>query len=220
MGWRDRAEAGKTGVIWALAAAALAAQACAAGAAPTYYYYGFDLDAAALFGEDASTAVEGGVEAAPASSGSSSGAMDPSASGSSSAGGDDSSAPSGPTSGGSTGPDPGGASSGGADAGAGPCSASTCPMGCCDPTQGCLSFGLDTACGKGGAACQNCTMVGATCNNGSCVTPGGTGSSGMFATPACNPMKCQPNILTCWGPPCCKSDGTCGCRQLGLAPCM
>ena len=216
MGWRDRAEAGTTGVIWALAAAALVAQACAAGAPPTQYYYGFDLDGAALFAGDATTVDDAGGDADSASSGSSSGSTDPAASG----GGADSSAPSGSPSAGGTGPDNGGASTGDVDAAPGPCSPTTCPTGCCDPAQGCTSFGLDTACGTGGAVCQNCTMVGATCNNGTCVTPGGTGSSGKFSTPGCNAMMCPLNILTCWGPPCCKSDGTCGCRQLGLAPCM
>lgn len=44
--------------------------------------------------------------------------------------------------------------------------------GCCDAAGVCISSGALTACGIGGAACQDCTAInGATCTDGSCVSP-------------------------------------------------
>jgi len=54
------------------------------------------------------------------------------------------------------------------------CDASTCPDGCCDSQAQCLPGNLDTACGKGGAACDACA-AGNTCVNNACSSPAGCG---------------------------------------------
>ena len=50
--------------------------------------------------------------------------------------------------------------------------------GCCDTNGNCNTSGLDTACGNGGAACEDCTQIGQTCQGGLCAGVGGGSSSG------------------------------------------
>ena len=49
--------------------------------------------------------------------------------------------------------------------------------GCCDTNGNCNTSALDSTCGNGGAACEDCTQVGQTCQGGLCAGVGG-GSSG------------------------------------------
>jgi hypothetical protein len=77
-----------------------------------------------------------------------------------------------------------------------PCGPSTC-QGCCDDTGMCGYGDEDTACGKGGNRCADCTTPrGGSCSGGYCLGPGGT-------------MPCSE---TCQG--CCDAQGNC---QAGFA---
>src|SRR5579859_2645713 len=46
----------------------------------------------------------------------------------------------------------------------GACSASTCPLGCCDSTGTCVTGESATACGTGGASCIDCSKSGEICS--------------------------------------------------------
>jgi hypothetical protein len=47
--------------------------------------------------------------------------------------------------------------------------------GCCDTSQTCQPGTIDTACGTGGGACEDCEQSGATCGSGACS--GGSAAS-------------------------------------------
>lgn len=51
------------------------------------------------------------------------------------------------------------------------CDASTCATGCCDDTGACIDPQTDTACGRSGVACVDCTVLAQVCNTteGTCV---------------------------------------------------
>jgi hypothetical protein len=51
------------------------------------------------------------------------------------------------------------------------CDASSCALGCCDDFNNCIDPPTDDACGIGGAVCESCVGLGATCNvtEGVCV---------------------------------------------------
>ncbi|HLK37497.1 MAG TPA: hypothetical protein VKU41_12145 [Polyangiaceae bacterium] len=176
-------------------------QACAAGAPPNFFYgdAGFTQSSTLSNGDDASD----------------------------SGGGDDSSdtgSASGSSSGSSAGSNSG--SGGGSSTGSTPamCDAMSCPTGCCD-MNGMCQTNNDSACGSGGGTCQNCTMVGGTCQTGACSTgssgamSGSTSGSSSGSGGGCNAKTCKPPGL-CLGPPCCTSAGACGCMQLFIGMCM
>ncbi len=50
------------------------------------------------------------------------------------------------------------------------CDSTSCPTGCCDSTGTCVSGTLDTACGKGGGTCQNCSSTSLSCVGQTCTT--------------------------------------------------
>jgi hypothetical protein len=85
-----------------------------------------------------------------------------------------------------------------------PCTPQSCSAGCCDTSGRCVGM-LDTACGKGGGACLDCTLVGSRCSAGSCSSGGSSSSDGGAQDAGGGPFVC--NALTCvFG--CCQ-DGTC-----------
>lgn len=87
-----------------------------------------------------------------------------------------------------------------------PCNAQTCSTGCCD-TGGRCQGTLDTACGKGGGSCIDCTLAGGTCKSGSCSTNASSSSSSSGGRGGgLNLLGCNPII--CWYG-CCQGDGTC-----------
>jgi hypothetical protein len=104
--------------------------------------------------------------------------------------------------------------------GAAACNAQTCSTGCCDSSGRCAGT-FDTACGKGGGACQDCTLTGSTCKAGSCTSSGSSSSSGgSGGRDGGFNLFCNP--IVCWYG-CCAADGTCTissnttCGTLGSA---
>jgi hypothetical protein len=51
------------------------------------------------------------------------------------------------------------------------CDAASCPTGCCDDSGACIDPQSDTACGRGGVTCADCTAIDQGCNttDGICV---------------------------------------------------
>lgn len=87
------------------------------------------------------------------------------------------------------------------------CSPANCG-GCCLGTQ-CLIGADNTACGKGGAACQNCTGAGQICG------PLGTPNERTCqAQPACGPANCAG---CCAGNTCVNPPTAAACGQAGAA---
>jgi hypothetical protein len=74
--------------------------------------------------------------------------------------------------------------------GGGTCNATTCPDGCCSTKDECLPGNIKTACGTGGAACQECTGSD-ECTNQVCGPPGGCGASNC-PNGCCEGSTCQP----------------------------
>ena len=72
-----------------------------------------------------------------------------------------------------------------------PCSAGTCPTGCCADTFTCVAGTSSAQCGKGGEVCRNCTTEGKFCS-------GATHS--CSSTPTCGPGTCSG---------CCDANDTC-----------
>ncbi|MGH7296925.1 MAG: hypothetical protein ACRELB_18440 [Polyangiaceae bacterium] len=70
------------------------------------------------------------------------------------------------------------------------CNAKTCPSGCCDAHANCLPGNLDSFCGAGGAACQDCAASSESCSKQICIA----------VSPTCN-------ASTCLG--CCDQAGAC-----------
>ncbi|MBI5525123.1 MAG: hypothetical protein HY897_02235 [Deltaproteobacteria bacterium] len=92
----------------------------------------------------------------------------------------------GPADGGTA--DSGEADGSGADAGADAgCSSKSCQTGCCDIYDQCQDGDVNEECGKGGAACEDCTKSKATCQLRQCV--------------GCDSTSCQTG--------CCDPDGVC-----------
>ncbi|MBI5537396.1 MAG: hypothetical protein HY898_32030 [Deltaproteobacteria bacterium] len=72
-----------------------------------------------------------------------------------------------------------------------PCSASTCPTGCCSDTYTC-AVGTDAnACGKGGESCKNCKAEGLSCS---------ASTHTCTSSPKCGPGTCSG---------CCDSSDLC-----------
>jgi len=71
----------------------------------------------------------------------------------------------------------------------GMCGTQAC-SGCCDTSGACQNSSSDTYCGTGGAACLDCSQVGATCQAGACT--GGsstTTSSSGSSSGGTNPFR-------------------------------
>jgi hypothetical protein len=94
-----------------------------------------------------------------------------------------------------------------------PCSAATCPNGCCDASGLCEAGFLDTACGQAGATCANCSASGSTCDtavsprvcNSAQMTcpatftscPAGLTPPPTFTTTACSENDLQNGAVAC-----------------------
>lgn len=96
-----------------------------------------------------------------------------------------------------------------------PC-AQTCTNGCCDPGGTCLEGVTDEACGGGGAACQDCSPAGQTCQSNACRAP--VSQSPPPPPPdaggaTCDVSSCA-NLCVPYFVRCCRSDETCGCALL------
>jgi hypothetical protein len=87
------------------------------------------------------------------------------------------------------------------------CDSTSC-HGCCTAGGLCAAGGGNSACGTGGATCQDCSSSGLVCTGGACasapVDAGDAGSSG------CDPTKCS-NLCVPYFIQCCKTDQSCGC---------
>lgn len=77
------------------------------------------------------------------------------------------------------------------------CTPTTCPAGCCDSSNHCITTPSDAACGSGGAACKACGS-GLECNGSSCVCTSSSCTAG-----------CCSDAVTCL-PFAQQSDGQCG----------
>ncbi len=111
----------------------------------------------------------------------------------------------------------------------GSCSPATCAMGCCDSLGACDESGGDTECGFFGTACIDCTMSGATCVYGKCVSSNAVGPLACGGTQcdstsqeccitagvqACTQKgQCQGAIFTCVGAASCPSGNVCCLSQ-------
>lgn len=93
------------------------------------------------------------------------------------------------------------------------CDTTTCG-GCCNSNGFCSGGGSATTCGTRGDACQDCSRLGQSCDQGACAAI----DSGP--APVCDEMVCRSMITLCipvYDSPCCRSDGTCGC-QVAIPP--
>jgi hypothetical protein len=95
-------------------------------------------------------------------------------------------------------------SSSGDSASAPQCSPEVCG-GCCDSNGFCHGGQSAGVCGTGGRACLACSS-GQGCTNGACVADSGG------PPPTCTASSCTNVCIPVYQSPCCKSDGTCGCR--------
>ena len=106
------------------------------------------------------------------------------------------------------------------------CTSSTCPTGCCDTSNHCVTTPSHDACGGGGAMCQACG-AGQECNGTSCVCTSASCTSGCCNGTACVPFAQQSDTQcgaakTCGScaatmQSCDKSNGQCTCTA---ASCM
>lgn len=90
-----------------------------------------------------------------------------------------------------------------------PCTAASCPLGCCT-SAGCQPGTSPTACGLGGAACEDCVVSNQLdCTNQACSFGGCTGCAGCCdAVGACQTGD-SPRACGKLGSPCanCASSG-------------
>jgi hypothetical protein len=103
-----------------------------------------------------------------------------------------------------------------------PC-AQTCTNGCCEPSGTCLEGVTDEACGGGGAACQDCSPAGQTCQSNACRAPASQSPPPPAQSPpppapdaggaTCDVSSCS-NLCVPYFVRCCRSDATCGCALL------
>ncbi|MCA9665097.1 MAG: hypothetical protein KC503_05895 [Myxococcales bacterium] len=107
---------------------------------------------------------------------------------------------------------------------AGPaCNAASCAGGCCAADDTCQPGSVDTACGKGGAQCANCTLVSGSCSSNYCLgcSPSCSGkncgsSDGCGGTCTDGSGCCTP---ACSGKLCGASDGCGGSCASGSGCC-
>ena len=102
------------------------------------------------------------------------------------------------------------------------CTAQSC-SGCCDLSGNCSAGTGDTACGGGGGACVDCTLVGQTCQAGSC---GGTSSGKVAdaasldaARPTCNLLSCLSGCCLSGACQAGSADNLCGTLGLSCVDC-
>jgi hypothetical protein len=98
------------------------------------------------------------------------------------------------------------------------CDPSKCGSGCCGPTS-CLPGTSLTACGFGGQACTDCTMLGLDCVSPMAGVTGGVCGSLEAGTtadgaPACGPATC---VGCCAGSLCVAGTTNASCGSHGLA---
>jgi hypothetical protein len=94
--------------------------------------------------------------------------------------------------------------------------AQACTTGCCDPSGTCLEGVTDEACGGGGAACEDCSPAGHTCQSNTCqaaAPPPPVQPAPEAGGPTCDVSSCLNLCVPCFVK-CCKSDDTCGCALL------
>jgi hypothetical protein len=112
--------------------------------------------------------------------------------------------------------------SGNIDAALAPCTAQSCSTGCCDSSGRCQGT-FDTACGKGGGSCVDCTLTGGRCMAGSCTTPPTSSSSSGGGLGGRGGGLSGCNIGSCWYGCCqnntCKVNSDTACGPLGT-PCQ
>ncbi|HEX3770386.1 MAG TPA: hypothetical protein VHV30_05960 [Polyangiaceae bacterium] len=112
------------------------------------------------------------------------------------------------------------------------CGPDTC-TGCCE-NGACFLGTANDVCGAHGQQCFDCTPDSTTCDNGFCsgpvadddasvdagandAAPDGAADAddaGVVLPLVCRQTACSPSCIPVYQEPCCKDDGTCGCRVL------
>ena len=98
-----------------------------------------------------------------------------------------------------------------------PCTAATCPTGCCKPNGDCAGGQVDTSCGTEGNQCQDCTSSGEVCGSTGCAAPKPDASPPPPACSQSNTSSCKScsNLQV----KCCTS-GVCGCQYYWPSSCQ
>jgi hypothetical protein len=102
--------------------------------------------------------------------------------------------------------------------------AQNCPDGCCDPNYQCQPGNADAACGSGGAACQDCTMLlpPTTCSTklpvcAVCPTTYGPCPPNLLTPDAISKPWCSASELQSWGTACAQGWSTSSCQTYLMA---